>query len=149
MDFDRLMNDFAREAGGTIEPDQDGVYALYVDDLPVSVGVIRETGVPVFWAEAGETPPDGKEAFYRMLLEASYDEAEAAGVRLSLERGTGRVFLRREESAAPEDLAELTERLNAFADALVEWRRRIADFRAGTDGGEDRDERESADFIRV
>ena len=131
MDFDALMRDFAREIGiDEIEPDEDGFYRISADDAPVSVGTLPESGALVIWAEAGETPPEGREAFYRMLLEAAYAGGGTPGTQFSLDRRTGRVFLRAEDPSAPDTLAGLQDRLDAFADALGDWRRRIADFRA-------------------
>ena len=130
MDFDELMGDFAREAGmGEIEPEKDGFYSIAADDMPISVGQLPDGGLAL-WAEAGETPAEGREAFYRMLLEAVHDGRETAGALFSIDRVTGRVFLHAEDSSAPDTLDGLRDRLDAFASTLGDWRRRISDFRA-------------------
>lgn len=130
MDFDALMREFAQEIGiDGIEPDEDGCYRLSADDVPISVGTLPESGALAIWAEAGQTPPEGREAFYRMLLEAAYAGGGTSGAQFSLDRRTGMVILRAEDPSVPDTLAGLQDRLDAFADTLGDWRRRIADFR--------------------
>lgn len=136
MDLDRLMDEFAREAGvDPAAPNADGFYEVTVDDMPMSIGAVPPSAPLILWAEIGETPPEGREAFYRMLLEATYGGREMADARFSIDRATGCVLLVREDPAAPEDLADFRGRLDAFADAIAVWRERIADFRAPDDAG--------------
>ena len=135
-DLRGLMDEFARETDGdAIEPNADGIYEIAVDGWALSIGEFPEDGSFVLWAEVGETPPEGREAFYRMLLEAMYAGRETGLSRFSIDHATGRVFLHREDPDAPEDLAGLKARLNAFADQLADWRGRISDFRAPSDDG--------------
>ena len=129
-DLQALVDAFADEAGlGRVEPGGDGFYHLVADDdMAVTVGPAADGGL-VLLAEVGDVPPEGREQFYQMLLEAMYGLSETRGATFQIVRNPEKVLLRRVVSAARAASEPLADRLNALADLQAEWRRRVADFR--------------------
>ena len=129
-DLQAYVDAFAAAAGlERIEPDADGFYHLVADDdMPVSVGPVADGGI-VLLAEIGDVPSEGRDQFYRLLLEAMYGLRETKGATFQVVRNAEKVILRQIVSAARGDSEALADRLDAFADLQSEWRRRIADFR--------------------
>lgn len=127
-DLQTLVDAFAAETGlGQAEPDANGFYHFFNDDGQMSVGPAEDGGI-VLLAEVGDVPPEGREQFYRLLLEAMYGLSETKGATFLVVRNTEKILLRQVVSAARAVSEPLADRLNAFADLQAEWSRRIADF---------------------
>ena len=137
MDLQLQVNAFADETGlGPIEPDQNGFYHFIADeDMSVSVGATAD-GEIVLLTEVGDVPPEGREQFYQMLLEAMYGLRETRGATFQIVSNPEKVLLRQVVSAARAASEPLADRLNALADLQAEWRRRVADFRPPAEEGE-------------
>lgn len=132
MDFDEIIEQFAAAAGlEGFRADDDGVYRLLIDGMPVSACPADDGHIALF-APVGEPPPDavaGRERLYRTLLESAHLGRGTASASFSIDAETGEIYLQRLESAAGLDCEGFKLLLENFVDVLAEWRRIVADFR--------------------
>lgn len=113
--------------------DDDGVCRLMVGgDLPVTILPLEEAGHLLISAKLGEEPVEGREQFYRTLLQAMFMFEVTAGATFSLDSETGEILFARQEPLAVLDAETFVARLKAFAALAREWRLRLLEFRADT-----------------
>lgn len=133
MELEEIMKQFAVTAGlgEGFGADADGAYRLLIDEMPVSVCPAGDGHLALF-APVGEPPPDavaGRERLYRTLLESAHLGRGTASASFSIDAETGGICLQRREGTATLDLEGFRQLLGNFVNALVEWRRIVADFR--------------------
>ncbi len=149
MEFEKLIADFAERHNVADLTVKDGITALSIDDILVSI--VSSGNMLILSAELGERPAEGAAEFAELLLEANLlnqaffaknPDAENYIVvrRLPLPLLDGEAF----------DVA-----LEAFVNQVEEWRRLLADFRPAAEASAERSEAEEAtsydsnDFLRV
>ena len=93
MELKELMSAFAETLGIEGIEVKDGICSMTIDDIPMefteSPGGEAVVGVAVI----GEPPPEKREAFYEMLLEANTQVYGTLGVALSKLPDTGEIAL--------------------------------------------------------
>ena len=130
MGLKEIMEAFAAEAGlQGVAADGDGAYALSIDEMVVSFAEDREAGRLVTFAEVGAPPAEGRERFYRLLLEAMYRGEATGGATFSVPPDSDLICLQRFDSLESMDLVGFKAMLESFVNVLEDWRKALADFR--------------------
>ena len=78
-------------------------------------------------ADLGPLPEDGADALVGEMLEANHAFQGTAGATLSVDPGTGHVFLRRRVWPDDSDEDSILPEIAVFADKAREWRERIGE----------------------
>ena len=100
-----------------------------VASVNIIISNVEERGEVLLYADLGDVPPEGREAFYRNLLEANNLFQGTAGATLSLENGTGIIRLQiRENSSTFANSAE--EHVGTFVETALTWKRIVVDYRS-------------------
>ena len=111
-------------------PDDEGVCRLMLGgDLPVTILPFNETGELLVSARLGEEPVEGRDVFYRTLLQAMFMFGKTAGASFSIDDETGEILLARQDPLAVLDAETFVARLKAFGALAREWRLRLLEFR--------------------
>ena len=148
MELKEIMEAFAAEAGlEDVTADGDGTYALSIDEMVVSFAEDSEAGRLVTFAEVGDTPAEGCERFYRLLLETMYRGEATGGATFSVPPDSDMICLQRFDPLENMDLAGFKAMLESFVNVLEDWRQALADFRDISPALNDVKERE-ADEVR-
>ena len=130
MELKEIMAAFGAEIGiADLSADEDGVYAVDIDGMIVSFAEDREGGRLVTFAEIGEPPQEGREHIYRLLLETMHQGGETGGATFTVSPDSGTVCLRRSDPLESMTPAGFATMLEAFVNALEDWREAIVDFR--------------------
>ena len=100
-----------------------------VGSVNIMISNVEERGEILLYADLGNVPPEGREDFYRTLLEANNLFQNTAGATLSVENGTGLIRLQlRENSSIFTNNAE--ERVGSFVETALTWKKIVVDYRA-------------------
>jgi hypothetical protein len=147
MELKELMSAFAATLGIDGIEVKDGVCSMTIDDIPMefteSPGGEAVIGVAVI----GEPPPDKREAFYEMLLEANTQLYGTQGIALGKSPDTGEVMLIGGLPFKGLELKEFCKCLDEFVSKAEEWRETLENFRPAAEEAAVRDE-EAAQFRR-
>ena len=147
MELENLMSAFAEKLGIEGVEVKDGICSMTIDDIPMefteSPGGEAVVGVAVI----GEPPPEKREAFYEMLLEANTQVYGTLGVALSKLPDTGEIALIGGLPFKGLKLKEFCKDLDEFVNKAEEWRKTVEDFRPAAEEAATRDE-EAAQFTR-
>ena len=129
MELNELMSAFAENLGIEGIEVKDGICSMTIDDIPMefteSPGGEAVVGVAVI----GEPPPDKREAFYEMLLEANTRLYGTLGVALSKLPDTGEIALIGGLPFKGLELKEFCKGLDEFINKAEEWRETLENFR--------------------
>lgn len=130
MEFSEIMQGFARQIHlQSFTPDGDGVYRIIVDGMSIAFMEHAETQMLVTWAEVCDQPPEGRELFYKVIMEAMFLGSATGGSTFSIETESQKVFLHRLDALQLMDLERFNAMLEKFVNVLDQWRQIIADFR--------------------
>lgn len=130
MEFHELMKQFGERVGlADLAPGDSGVCRVGIDDMLVLFREDVETARIMIWAEVGEPPPEGRERLYRLLMEAMFMGQATGGATFSIESGSGKVYLQRNEFLSALDTDSFFGMLEKFVNVLEEWRKLVVDFR--------------------
>ena len=147
MELKELMSAFAETLGIDGIEVKDGVCSMTIDDIPMefteSPGGEAVVGVAVI----GEPPPDKREAFYEMLLEANTQLYGTLGVALSKLPDSGEIALIGGLPFKGLELKEFCKGLDEFINKAEEWREALENFRPAAEEAAIRDE-EASQFCR-
>ena len=147
MELKELMSAFAATLGIDGIEVKDGVCSMTIDDIPMefteSPGGEAVIGVAVI----GEPPPDKREAFYEMLLEANTQLYGTQGIALGKSPDTGEVMLIGGLPFKGLEVKEVCKCLDEFVSKAEEWRETLENFRPAAEEAAVRDE-EAAQFRR-
>ena len=147
MELKELTTAFAAKMGIDGLTVEDGVCSMTIDDIPMefteSPGGEAVIGVAVI----GEPPPDKREAFYEMLLEANTRLYGTQGIALSKLPDTGEIALIGGLPFKGLELKEFCKGLDEFVSKAEEWRETVENFRPAAEEAAVRDE-EAAQFRR-
>lgn len=129
MELKELMKKFGEETGLTkLVPDADGVYRLEIDERAVSLAEIDSGRRLVTWSSVGELPPDGRETFYRLLLEEMFMARGTAGSSFALEPDNDTLFLQRTDALEAMDYEGFKAMFETFVNVGDHWEKLVADF---------------------
>ena len=147
MELKELMSAFAETLGIDGIEVKDGICSMTIDDIPMefteSPGGEAVVGVAVI----GEPPPDKREAFYEMLLQANTQLYGTQGIALGISPDTGEVILIGGLPFKGLELKEFCKDLDEFINKAEEWRETVENFRPAAEEAAVRDE-EAAQFSR-
>ena len=130
MELSEIMAAFGAEIGiADLSADEDGAYAVDIDGMVVSFAEDREGGRLVTFAEVGEPPQEGREHFYRFLLETMHRGDATGGATFTVSPESGTVCLRRSDPLASLTPAGFGTMLESFVNVLEDWRKTIVEFR--------------------
>ena len=147
MELTELMTTFAETLGIEGIEVKDGICSMTIDDIPMefteSPGGEAVIGVAVI----GEPPPEKREAFYEMLLEANTQLYGTQGIALGKSPDTGEIILIGGLPFKGLELQEFCKSLDEFINKAEEWRETVENFRPAAEEAAVRDE-EDAQFRR-
>ena len=147
MELKELMSAFAETLGIEGIEVKDGICSMTIDDIPMefteSPGGEAVIGVAVI----GEPPPDKREAFYEMLLQANTQLYGTQGIALGKSPDTGEIMLIGGLPFKGLELQEFCKDLDEFVSKAEEWREALENFRPAAEEAAVRDE-EDAQFRR-
>ena len=147
MELNELMSSFAEKLGIEGIEVKDGICSMTIDDIPMefteSPGGEAVIGVAVI----GEPPPDKREAFYEMLLQANTQLYGTQGIALGKSPDTGEIILIGGLPFKGLELQEFCKDLDEFVSKAEEWRETVENFRPAAEEAAIRDE-EAAQFRR-
>ena len=145
MELKELMTAFAETLGIEGIAVENGTCSLTIDDIPMefteSPGGEAVIGVAVI----GEPPPEKREAFYEMLLEANTQLYGTKGIALGKSPDTGEIILIGGLPFKGLELQEFCKCLDEFGSKAEEWRETVENFRPAAEEAAVRDE-EDAQF---
>ena len=135
MELNELMSAFAEKLGIEGIAVENGTCSLTIDDIPMEFTESPDGLAVVGVAVIGEPPPEKREAFYEMLLEANTQVYGTQGMLIG-----GLPFKDLE-------IKEFCKCLDEFVSKAEEWRETVENFRPAAEEAAVRDE-EAAQFIK-
>lgn len=152
MEYAQLIAELAGKVGlPELSPDADGATSLSVDGQELALVEKTDTGDLVLMAEAGDVPQEGRDQFFRKLLEKLGDREETNGAVYSVEPETKKVFLHQTAKLLLLDAEKLMAMLAAFAEVVRRTQMFATDFRASSSAETDQPTPVfgASDFIQV
>ena len=147
MELNELMSAFAEKLGIEGIAVENGTCSLTIDDIPMEFTESPDGLAVVGVAVIGEPPPDKREAFYEMLLEANTQLYGTKGIALGKSPDTGEIMLIGGLPFKGLELQEFCKDLDEFVSKAEEWRETVENFRPAAEEAAVRDE-EDAQFRR-
>lgn len=122
-----LMAEFADKFGvDGLAADQDDVYRLDADGMPLAIAGAEDGRHFVIWAEMCPVPSEGREWLYGLLLQAMFMGRQTSGACFSVNGGT--VYLHQVESLADMDFERFKALLEKFVNTYSTWSSAVANF---------------------
>ena len=147
MELENLMSAFAEKLGIEGVEVKDGICSMTIDDIPMDFTETPDGLAVVGVAVVGEPPPDKREAFYEMLLEANTQLYGTKGIALGKSPDTGEIMLSGGLPFKDLEIKEFCKCLDEFVSKAEEWRETVENFRPAAEEAAVRDE-EAAQFIK-
>ena len=147
MELNELMSAFAEKLGIEGIAVENGTCSLTIDDIPMEFTESPDGLAVVGVAVIGEPPPEKREAFYEMLLEANTQLYGTKGIALGKSPDTGEIMLIGGLPFKGLELQEFCKDLDEFVSKAEEWREAWENFRPAAEEAAVRDE-EAAQFRR-
>lgn len=147
MELKELMTAFAETLGIEGIAVENGTCSLTIDDIPMEFTESPDGLAVVGAAVVGEPPPDKREAFYEMLLQANTQLYGTQGIALGKSPDTGEIMLIGGLPFKGLELQEFCKDLDEFVSKAEEWREALENFRPAAEEAAVRDE-EAAQFSR-
>ena len=147
MELKELMTTFAEKLGIEGIEVKDGICSMTIDDIPMEFTESPDGLAVVGVAVIGEPPPEKREAFYEMLLEANTQVYGTQGIALSKLPDTGEIALIGGLPFKDLEIKEFCKCLDEFVSKAEEWRETVENFRPAAEEAAVRDE-EEAQFRR-
>ena len=129
MELNELMSAFAEKLGIEGIAVENGTCSLTIDDIPMEFTESPDGLAVVGVAVIGEPPPDKREAFYEMLLQANTQLYGTQGIALSRLPDTGEIGLIGGLPFKGLELKEFCKSLDEFINKAEEWRETVENFR--------------------
>ena len=143
MELNELMSAFAEKLGIEGIEVKDGICSLTIDDIPMEFTESPDGLAVVGVAVIGEPPPDKREAFYEMLLQANTQLYGTQGIALGESPDTGEIILIGGLPFKGLELQEFCKDLDEFINKAEEWRETVENFRPAAEEAAVRDEEEA------
>ena len=147
MELENLMSAFAEKLGIEGVEVKDGICSMTIDDIPMDFTETPDGLAVVGVAVVGEPPPDKREAFYEMLLEANTQLYGTKGIALGKSPDTGEIMLIVGLPFKDLEIKEFCKSLDEFVSKAEEWRETVENFRPAAEEAAVRDE-EASQFRR-
>ena len=147
MELKELMSAFAETLGIEGGEVKEGICSMTIDDIPMEFTESPGGEAVVGAAVIGEPPPDKREAFYEMLLQANTQLYGTQGIALSRLPDTGEIGLIGGLPFKGLEIKEFCKCLDEFVSKAEEWRETVEDFRPAAEEAATRDE-EAAQFTK-
>jgi hypothetical protein len=147
MELENLMSAFAEKLGIEGVEVKDGICSMTIDDIPMDFTETPDGLAVVGVAVVGEPPPDKREAFYEMLLQANTQLYGTKGIALGKSPDTGEIMLIGGLPFKDLEIKEFCKCLDEFVSKAEEWRETVENFRPAAEEAAVRDE-EAAQFIK-
>ena len=145
MELNELMSAFAEKLGIEGIAVENGTCSLTIDDIPMEFTESPDGLAVVGVAVIGEPPPEKREAFYEMLLQANTQLYGTQGIALGKSPDTGEIILIGGLPFKGLELQEFCKDLDEFVSKAEEWREALENFRPAAEEAAVRDE-EDAQF---
>ena len=145
MELKELTTAFAAKMGIDGLTVEDGVCSMTIDDIPMDFTETPDGLAVVGVAVVGEPPPDKREAFYEMLLQANTQLYGTKGIALGKSPDTGEIMLIGGLPFKGLELQEFCKDLDEFVSKAEEWREALEYVRPAAEEAAVRDE-EDAQF---
>ena len=129
MELKELMSAFAEKLGIEGIAVENGTCSLTIDDIPMEFTESPDGLAVVGVAVIGEPPPDKREAFYEMLLQANTQLYGTQGIALGESPDTGEIILIGGLPFKGLELQEFCKDLDEFINKAEEWRETVENFR--------------------
>ena len=129
MELNELMSAFAETLGIEGIEVKDGICSMTIDDIPMEFTESPDGLAVVGAAVIGEPPPDKREAFYEMLLQANTQLYGTQGIALGESPDTGEIILIGGLPFKGLELQEFCKDLDEFINKAEEWRETVENFR--------------------
>ena len=129
MELNELMSAFAEKLGIEGIAVENGTCSLTIDDIPMDFTESPDGLAVVGAAVIGEPPPDKREAFYEMLLQANTQLYGTQGIALGKSPDTGEIMLIGGLPFKGLELQEFCKDLDEFVSKAEEWRETVENFR--------------------
>ena len=129
MELKELMSAFAERLGIEGIEVKDGICSLTIDDIPMDFTESPDGLAVVGAAVIGEPPPEKREAFYEMLLQANTQLYGTQGIALGISPDTGEIILIGGLPFKGLELQEFCKDLDEFVSKAEEWRETVENFR--------------------
>ena len=140
MELKELMSAFAETLGIEGIEVNDGVCSMTIDDIPMEFSETPDGTAVVGVAVIGEPPPEKREDFYEMLLEANTQLYGTKGVALTKLPDTGEIALIGGLPFKGLEMKEFCKDLDEFVSKAEEWREAVENFRPAAEEAAVRDE---------
>jgi len=129
MELNELMSAFAEKLGIEGIAVENGTCSLTIDDIPMEFTESPDGLAVVGVAVIGEPPPEKREAFYEMLLNANTQLYGTQGIALGISPDTGEIILIGGLPFKGLELQEFCKDLDEFVSKAEEWRETVENFR--------------------
>ena len=140
MELNELMSAFAEKLGIEGIAVENGTCSLTIDDIPMDFTESPGGEAVIGAAVVGEPPPEKREAFYEMLLEANTQLYGTKGIALGKSPDTGEIMLIGGLPFKGLELQEFCKDLDEFVSKAEEWREALENFRPAAEEAAVRDE---------
>ena len=147
MELENLMSAFAEKLGIEGIEVKEGICSMTIDDIPMDFTESPDGLAVVGAAVIGEPPPEKREEFYEMLLQANTQLYGTQGIALGISPDTGEIILIGGLPFKGLELQEFCKDLDEFVSKAEEWRETVENFRPAAEEAAVRDE-EEAQFRR-
>ena len=129
MELNELMSAFAETLGIEGIEVKEGICSMTIDDIPMDFTESPGGEAVVGAAVIGEPPPEKREAFYEMLLQANTQLYGTQGIALGKSPDTGEIILIGGLPFKGLELQEFCKDLDEFVSKAEEWRETVENFR--------------------
>jgi len=124
------ISQFEKAVGAKLEPlDEDGYTDVTRGSAIVGINVLEEHGILLFLSRIMDVPADGKELFYRRLLELNFLVTSDAAFAIDKDRDA--IYLRALRRLSGLDYEEFEDLLHTIATVADEWDDRLAEIFPG------------------
>jgi hypothetical protein len=147
MELKELMTAFAETLGIEGIEVKEGICSMTIDDIPMEFTESPDGLAVVGVAVIGEPPPDKREAFYEMLLNANTQLYGTQGIALGISPDTGEIIMIGGLPFKGLEIEEFCKDLDEFVGKAEEWRETVENFRPAAEEAAVRDE-EAARFSK-
>lgn len=129
-DATQMVNDYLQRFGASVgvelDPlDEDGYTDVRRGSATVGINVLEEHGILLFLSRIMDVPRDGREAFYRRLLELNFLVTSDAA--FAIDKDKDAVYLRALRRLSGLDFEEFEDLLHTMATVADEWDDRLAE----------------------
>jgi hypothetical protein len=124
--IDDYLVRFGESVGVELDPlDEDGYTDVRRGSATVGINVLEEHGILLFLSRIMEVPKEGREAFFRRLLELNFLVTSDAA--FAIDKDKEAVYLRALRRLSGLDYEEFEDLLHTMATVADEWDDRLAE----------------------